>query len=73
MPAVTAVGKYKQEELDALEQLLGESGIHMSDVADTFDQILQGFEDSLNRRAARRTAMASQAIASNVVSIFSKA
>jgi hypothetical protein len=70
MPAVTALGKYKQEELDALEQLLDESGIQMSDVADTFDQILQGFEDSLTRRAARRTALAGKAVANNVVSIF---
>ncbi|MDB5996863.1 MAG: hypothetical protein JWP42_3999 [Pseudomonas sp.] len=67
MPAVTEVGQYKQEEKDPLEKWLDEVGISMSDVA---DRILQEFEDSLNRRAARRTALASEAIADNVVSIF---
>jgi hypothetical protein len=69
MPAVTEVGQYKQEEKDPLEQWLDEVGISMSDVA---DRILQEFEDSLKRRAARRTALASEAIADNVVSIFAK-
>lgn len=80
MPAIPAVGQYKQNEKDALEQWADEVGIPMEQLE---VRILQMAERAVERRSAARLATDAAALrsrlaakcaqgaqAENVVSIF---
>lgn len=80
MPAIPAVGQYKKDEKDALEEWAEEVGIPMDQLE---TQILQMAERAVERRSAARLATDAAALrsrlaadsvqeaqAENVVSIF---